>query len=104
MRPGEWKFSQEGLRNKLCSSSAIGFLAWPDSGLVTRRHSVIRELGVVNVLIGIIKNFDRATEISNNYTAPSPASPLCERKQIKGVLLLKYKRVDIWHLPDLGCH
>lgn len=76
----------------------------PDSGLVTRRHSLTRELGVVNVLIGVIKNFDRATEISNNYTSLSPASPLCERKQIKGVLLLKYKRVDIWHLPGLRCH
>ena len=103
-RPGKWKFSQAELRNKVSSSSAIVFLALPDSGLVTRRHSPTRELRVVDVLTGVIKNFGRATETSNNYTSPSPASPLCERKQIKGVPVLKYKRVDIWHLPGLGCH
>lgn len=38
------------------------------------------------------------------YVSPSPASPLCKRKQIKGGWILKYKIVDIWHLSDWGSH
>lgn len=38
------------------------------------------------------------------YVSPSPASPLCKRKQIKGGWILKYKIVDIWHLSHWGSH